>query len=439
MGINKNLDVMKTNSLIFLLFISLFSCDNKKTVITHFEDYESYLGPAKLTSKDPLKEELKFWEERLDKNKSDETSLVKLGAIHAQLFKSTGLAKHILISDSLYMDVLKNYPEGNVEIYHSLATNAITQHKFQKAKNYAEKALALKDKKATSLLILVDVSLEIGDYARANLILRDFKNKNSFAYLIRNAKVKDHEGFLDSAIVNMEKAYRRIKGNKDLSQWALSNLADMYGHAGRIEESYALYLEVLKDNPHDDYALKGIAWIALSHDLNTKAAKTIVNELAVRKHMPESHLMLAEIAELNGNEMEKASQFKKFKSLVSSPEYKSMYHKYLATAEAEEFNNPAAAVAIAHEEIVNRPTPQSYDLLAWGYYHQKKFHEALSIATRQVENQTFEPEAFYHLGIIYEANGNTEKAQYYLSAALESEFELGPSISRKIKVALKNL
>ena len=373
---------MKPTSVIFLLLACLLSCTRSEKVITHFEDYKSYLNPAKLASNSLLSAELKFWEERLKKNNNDEIALTKLGSIHVELFKSTGRAEHILISDSLYNRLLKNYPKGNVEIYQSLAANAITQHKFQSAKDYTEKALALKDKKATSLLILVDVCLEIGDYARANLILKEFKNKSSFAYLIRNAKLKDHEGHLDSAIVCMEKAYRRIKGNKALSQWTRSNLADMYGHAGRIEESYALYLEVLKDNPDDDYALKGIAWIALSHDLNTKAAKTIINELAVSKHMPDAHLVLAEIAELGGNEMEKASQFKKFKSLVSSPEYKSMYNKYLATAEAEEFNNPVAAVAIAHEEIANRPTPQSYDLLAWGYFHQNKFREALSVGFR---------------------------------------------------------
>ncbi len=116
-----------------------------------------------------------------------------------------------------------------------------------------------------------------------------------------------------------------------------------------------------------------------------------------------------------------------------------MYHKYLATLESEEFENPDAAVAIALEEIANRPTPQSYDLLAWAYYHQKNLPKALSIATRQVEDQTFEPEAFYHLGIIYQANGNNEKASYYLNEALASEFELGPSISKKIKLALQNL
>jgi len=430
---------MKTNSLIFLLFVCLLSCDRNKKIITRFDDYRSYLGYAKHVSNDPDTEELKFWEERLNNNNNDEASLAKLGSIHANLFKSTGRVEHILISDSLYARILKTYPKGNVEIYQSLAANAITQHKFQSAKDYTEKALALGDKKAASLLILVDVSLEIGDYATANLVLRDFKNKNSFAYLIRKAKLNDHEGHLDSAIVCMEKAYQRIRGNKSLSQWTLSNLADMYGHAGRVEESYAGYLQVLKDNPQDDYALKGIAWVALSHDLNPEAARVIINDLAIRKRMPEAHLMLAEIAELNGNQMEKADQLKNFKALVSIPEYKNMYHKYLATLEAEEFQNPNSAVSIARAEIANRPTPQSYDLLAWAYYHQKNFREALSIATRHVENQTFEPEAFYHLGIIYQANGNNEQARYYLKEALASEFELGPSVSKKIKTALKNL
>jgi tetratricopeptide (TPR) repeat protein len=430
---------MKPNSLIFLLLACLLSCNRSEKVITHFEDYQSYLNPKKLVSNSLLSEELKFWEERLKKNNSDETSLTKLGSIHAERFRSTGLVEHILISDSLYTRVLKNYPKGDVEIYQSLAANAITQHKFQIAKDYAEKALALKDKKSTSLLILVDISLEIGDYATANLVLKEFKNKNSFAYLLRKAKLKDHEGHLDSAIVCMEKAYRRIKGNKALSQWTRSNLADMYGHAGRIKHSYDLYLEVLKENPNDDYALKGIAWIALSHDLNAEAAKTIINELATRNRMPEAHLMLAEIAELDGSQLEKADQLKKFKSLVSIAGYKNMYNKYLASLEADEFQNPDGAVAIALEEIANRPTPQSYDLLAWAYYHQKNFPKALSIATRRVENQTFEPEAIYHLGIIYQANGNNKKARYYLNEALESEFELGPSISKKIKLALKNL
>ena len=50
-----------------------------------------------------------------------------------------------------------------------------------------------------------------------------------------------------------------------------------------------------------------------------------------------------------------------------------MYHKYLATIEAEDFNNPDASIDIAKAEIANRPTPQSFDLLSWGLYHQGNY------------------------------------------------------------------
>jgi tetratricopeptide (TPR) repeat protein len=157
------------------------------------------------------------------------------------------------------------------------------------------KAIALKDKKAASLMILTDVAIELGDYARAKTDANQFRNKNSFAYLIREAKLKDHEGDLAGAIVSMERAYQRIEGNKQLAQWTLTNLGDMYGHAGRISDAYQNYLEALKANPHDDYALKGIAWIALSNDQNTAEAKRIMKVLASRKKMPEANCFLQKL------------------------------------------------------------------------------------------------------------------------------------------------
>ena len=189
---------------------------------------------------------------------------LKLAGLYASHFKISGEISDLELSDSLYHTILKANPTGSVEIYQSLAANAITQHKFRLAKEYVDKALAIKDKKAASLMMLTDVSLELGDYATARRTLQQFKNKNSFAYLIREVKLKDHEGDLEGAITSMEWAYQRIEGNKELAQWALSNLADMYGHAGRIPDSYETYLRALEINPHNDYALKGIAWIALS-------------------------------------------------------------------------------------------------------------------------------------------------------------------------------
>ena len=109
-----------------------------------------------------------------------------------------------------------------------------------------------------------------------------------------------------------------------------------------LRNAYQTYLKILRNESDDDYALKGIAWIALSNDHNITDAKTIINTLASRKRMPEAHLMFAEIAEMEGLEIEKLDHLKKFKDLVSDPAYKTMYHKYLAVLEAEEFNDAEA-------------------------------------------------------------------------------------------------
>ena len=46
---------------------------------------------------------------------------------------------------------------------------------------------------------------------------------------------------------------------------------------------------------------------------------------------------------------------------------------------------------------------------------------------------------YCHLGMIYLVNGEKDQASHYLKEALASEFELGPSISKKINDTLKGL
>ena len=368
----------------------------------------------------------------------DEASIVKLASLHSEKFRVTGLYDDIQSSDSLYLSILSR-DNPSAEILQALAVNAITQHRFKQAQSYAEKAVGIANKKAASMLILSDIHLELGNIFLASSTLHDFKNKNSFAFLIREAKLKDHEGKLDTAILLMEKAYGRAKGDKKLAEWTLSNLGDMYGHAGRINDSYESYLKVLEENPDNTYCLKGIAWILFAHESNTSEAKRIINAISARQWMPESHLILAEIADFEGDISEKNTHIRQFLTKINQPGYKTMYNKYLALIYNEELGRPEAGLAIAEEEIINRPTALSYDLKAWSLYNLKNYQEALSVAQSYVEGKNYEPEPLYHLGMIYLANNEYEKAEKYLEEALASEYELGPSITSKITQALRHI
>ncbi len=431
---------MKTIHLLsFLGFILLGACTNQPVQIAQSTDYQAYLANQEMPKKYSLEVDRQFWQDRLANDPGDEISMIKLAQIFAARFKQSGQLGDILQSDSLYHQVLERQSSPAAGIYQALAQNAITQHQFQQAKGYAEQALAIGERKAASTLVLVDVALELGNDYQANALLNSFTNQNSFAHLVRQSKLSDHRGDLDTSIKLMEQGFERIKGNEALYCWSLSNLGDMYGHAGRIADAYAAYLAVLKTDPSYDYALKGIAWIALSHDGNYDEAKRIIQVLQGRKHLPEADLWLAEIAEIEGDEETKKICLQRFVQSVNIPGYKTMYHKYLAEVYAEELGLVAESLAIANEEISSRPTPQSYDLYAWSLLLSGQAEQALEITRDFVEDRTSEPDVLYHTGMIYLANRQLEKAETFLKEAEESAFELGPARAASIRSTLKQI
>ncbi len=424
---------MKLQFLAILVILS--SCSKVEKTIVHEKDYLVYLNGNnfKFTSED---ETLRFWQKRFNSNNEDQTSIVKLANLHAARFKTHGDITDIILSDSLFALALKKNPMGNAGIFQGLAANAITQHQFKKADEYLREALN-GENKATTYLMLADVRMELGDLQGAKSILNDFKNKNSFAFLIRDAKIKDKEGKLDTAIIWMEKGLQRVGSNKSLYCWTKSNLADMYGHAGRIADSYNDYLDVLKADPSYLYALKGIAWVAFSHDHNYKEAKRIIRMIQSKRPTPDLYLLLAEIAHEENDPQTRMMMLEKFMKEVSNPLYGDMYNKYLILLMAEDLNMPLKAIEIARKEIESRATTECYDLLAWSLFKNGEVSEALRIATMHVEGKTFEPEALYHLGEIYK-KADIKKSRVYLEEALSSSFELGPSLTRQIKESLEN-
>jgi tetratricopeptide (TPR) repeat protein len=429
---------MKYTALI-ILSILLFNCREEKKVVVNRTDYEMYLTSSPNQALAKVNEELSFWKNRLAESPNSKTNLLRIAGLYSGRFQLNGEVEDLHRSDSIYNLILASATLGKDNIYRSLAANNITKHEFRQARTNLQEALAIGDGKASSYLMLVDVNLELGDYPGAELILKSFTNKKSFAYLIRDAKIKDHQGDLDSAIILMEHAVDRIKENKSLFTWTMSNLGDMYGHASRISESYQAYLEVLKQDPDYDHALKGIAWIAFVHDRNTQEAKRILNFIDTRKATPDMHLMLAEIAEVENDAGEKKKQLELFTNEARNSKYGGMYNTYLAKLEAEEFSNPQTAISIAEQEIQNRPTPLSYDLLAWGLFHKGEYREALEIANKNVLNRTYEPVALYHMAMIYKSNGLEKEARNYFEQASESSFELGPTISKRIELEIKTL
>lgn len=418
--------------LVMISCIIFFSLALEKKAIVNPGDYKTALA----TFYDGIHDsELNFWAKKLDNDPNCTPCKLKLASELSAQFKESFEIQYLLEADSLLKSELDS-KLGLTSIYQALSVNAISQHKFPEAKEYALKALELGEKKDRSYFLLFDAAMELGDFYNAVLYLKKHDNKSTFNYLIRASKLEDKYGNLNKAIELMEQAAKKVDHDPKLYSWSLSNLADMYGHAGRVEKSYASYLKVLEIDPSHSHSQKGLAWIAYSNDGNTEAAKGIINKLMTRTKNPQLLLELAEIAEYEGDSLKCQLLKRKYYAEVSRPEYGNMYNKYLILLDAEKLETTNRAIQRAKAELKLRRTPEVYDLLAWSLLKNRQINEALKVATENVVGNSEEPEVLYHLGMIFKANQMHKEGNSYLRQALESSFELGPLMSHEIEQTL---
>jgi Tfp pilus assembly protein PilF len=301
---------MKT-VIITIFILSLLSCtDKSKIKIIHQEDYNAYLDIKTNKSKDFAQNEIDFWQKKFDAAPNQMSYLSILATNYNKLFENTGDVKYLYKAEELLLKSNEAYRYSSVGTIRSLGRNYISQHRFRESLVLANKALAIGEGMKETKKLLFDVNMELGNYQDAQKDLNYLQDSNDFDYLIRLSKWNDHLGDLKTAILYMERAKDVAIANENigLKIWTFSNLGDLNGHAGNIKKSYDYYLETLKMEPNNSYALKGIAWIAFSFEKNTKEASRIIDCISKSHHTPDFYLLKAQIAEFEKKFSEKRSQ-----------------------------------------------------------------------------------------------------------------------------------
>jgi len=282
--------------------------------------------------------------------------------------------------------------------------------------------------------MLFDVYLELGDVGLSLLYLERIKDLSDFDYLIRLAKWEDFNGRLDLAIKYMEKATAIAEASNivDFKSWSYTNLADFYGHSGAVKKAYTYYLKALKLNSENAYAKKGIAWIVYSHERNPQEAMRILQSISGTYKSPDMYLLQGEIAAFMKNKSDEAMYIKQYTELTQNNHYGDMYNTYNIMLFSENKERLDKALALAKLEVENRPTPHSYDLLAWIYYKKGDVKKALTIMEEHVEGYIFEPETLFHLATILKANNKTQKVSELKRELEGATFEVGPLMALEI-------
>ncbi|WP_091869913.1 tetratricopeptide repeat protein [Pricia antarctica] len=417
-------------TIIWVLFLS--SCQTaSENQITDKKDYDKYLvsSPPKTNSK-----YFELWNSKIKPDSSQLMSFGIVGGEYNRYFQNTGDIRYLKKAEKVLKKAADIANVSRASMYRALARNYISQHRFKEAKQWADSANAIGSGLKQTKGLMFDVQMELGNYDTAEKYLDSLKNRDDFGYLIRLAKWNDHNGDLDTTIRFMEKATEKAENSKNtgLMVWSYTHLADYYGHAGRIDESYGHFLKALRIDPENAYAKKGIAWIVFSYEKKPEEAMRILDSVTQYYKSPVYFLLKSEIAEYMGDDMKSVVNLDKYFKLVQDSAYGDMYNSYNISLYLNDTEQYDKALALAEREVTNRPTPESYSFLANSYLKKGDTQKALDIVEEHIEGKTYEPAVLLRTAEIYKATGSTDRVKQLKDELLGAVYELGPATEKEI-------
>ena len=419
--------------LFFAVVVLLFSCKKENhNQVTNPADYNQFLNTSNNETFRNAQSEVVYWSNRMKEDSSGVGELGPLARAYTSIFEITADVENLKKAEALFKKAMHISARNKDGYARALGRNYISQHRFKEARTLLEESYnAISNKRATELL-LFDIYMELGEYELADTFLKKIKNNNDYNYLIRLSKWSDYKGNSDAALKYMEQAklIAESRNSRTLKIWTYSNLADLYGHNGRIHKAYEHYLKTLEVQPDHAYSKKQIAWIAYAYEKNTAEARRILDSVGINSKAPELNLFRAELAEFEGDS-ERTKMYKKsFVDSAYGVDKMGLYATSLIDIYLD--TDPKKALELAELEIENRRTPMSYSYLAMAKLKNGQNQDALQIIDSNVIGKTFEPIAIYHTAMIYKANGLSNRLKTVKKELLKATFELGPVISEKI-------
>ena len=408
----------------------MFPIFSKLALILFF----SITPPQNVNDHEILLEEVGFWTKKKTASPDQFIYNIPLASAYTRLFDQDANIDDLLMATDLLEEVVYKTPLNQRSgILRSLAQNYISRHEFCKAQNIMMQAVALNHGMRENTMILFDLAMEMGNEADARTYLNELSIGRDFQYMIRRAKWEDAQGKLDQAILWLEdaKTLAEKEANDGNLYWIYSNLGDFYGHANNIEKSHAHYNKALALRPGDTYVQKAMLWKDYSLDKNYALTLDKLSSLATKSNDASLLLWQANTKSLLNDTKGYTTDIQSFIDIVSKERYAKMYRSYLVEIFLrKETYKPTLALKFANEEVNERPTAESYSLLAIALYHNGEKARAKFISDMFVIGRTVEPLALLRISNI-DALDKEEK-EIIISNLMDAEYELGPYFTSQI-------
>jgi tetratricopeptide (TPR) repeat protein len=425
-------------TLLSLSSLLILQCQKKETILVDTLYIDSlvtnYSLPKEVTNN---AKEVDFWKNRITDNSLDVVNKQQYAANLVARFHLLGDINDVIKADSVLLDIEKNFNNKQAGPFVALTSNAILQHHFQNAASYLKKAKNLGIDTTIDYATTFDVDFELGNIENASVNLEKMNDPNNFGYPFRKSKMAHYLGELNSSISLMEKAYAVADKNKVLQSTALSNVGDLYTHAGELDKAILSYKKSIKINPSDLHSLMGIGWIALVNDGNDTLATKIFKFVQSKSKSPDALYKLILVAQYKKDTTAETAYAKEFEAIVTDTIYGRMYNKYLIPLYLGVLKNPAKAELIAKDELLNRTTAQTYSWYAYALLKNNKLEAANEIYKKHISGKPLEALELFYMGELMDANKKGYNAKEFYKAANENYYDLPPNFAQSLQKKLE--
>ena len=385
---------------------------------------------------------ISYYREAIRRNPGTVEERARLAQVFLQQARSTGReAEFIPEARELLEDALALDPEH----FYGLTLQASlfnTLHRFEDARDAAERLLERHPQHAFTMGTLVDALVELGEYERAvettdaMLALRPGLPSYSRASYLRELH-GDTEGAIDA----MTKAADAEPTGREGRAWALYQLGNLYLADAKADTAAFIFEGILEERPDFVPALAGLGHVALVEG-NVDLAIARLEEaraLSPREMIDE---LLVEAYTLAG-ETSKADNAasRVLESLHAAREMGEIVDMEEADFLAGLGRELPRALELARGQLERRPGHlHANETFAWALYKNGLADEAVFYIREAMRLNTGDAMVYYRAARIYEAAGRPEDAAEHLQLALAGRLGVeSPSAAREAAVWLTSL
>ncbi len=358
-------------------------------------------------------------ETKVAANPKDEESLTLLGLGYQQRVRETGDPTFYPLSERTLRKALALAGDDYLATT-GLASLAASRHRFENARELAQRAIGISATSAAPYGVLGDALVELGRYGEAfEAFDRMVSIKPNIASYARVSYARELLGRPRDAIAAMKLAVDAGSANAENHAWTLVQLGNLYFDTGRLDEAAGVYRAALARLPRYVYAEAGLARVQASSGYYTEAVRLYRRALDTIP-LPQFAVGLGDTLTLAGRDDEAARAYGLVDVIQRLFEANGVRTE-LETArfDLDHDRNVAHALARAEEAYTARRSIEAEDTLAWAYYKNGRCDRALVHSKRALRLGTLDGLKLFDRGMIERCLGREQAGKRFIARALE--------------------